>query len=214
MDLARDGCGTGSRQCRHARQGGAALIVSLLILIVVLLLGISAAQNALQSEKASRSDRDRQIAFQAAEAGLMDAERDIEGALPGAATRSGLFAPEGTEGFIAGCAAGIANRYLGLCLPNEDPAKPVWQSIDFLDDSPQARSVPYGRFTGQSLPVGLGTLPARLPRYIIELLPDTQAGESAESEKAYFYRITAVGFGTRDTTQVALQTFYRKGKRQ
>lgn len=196
---------------RRSREGGVALIMSLVILIVVLLLGISAAQNTLQGEKASRSDRDRQIAFQAAEAALMDAERDIEGAGPGASSRSSLFAVDRNEGFMPGCGAGIGNRYLGLCLPNADPALPVWQAVDFLDDSPQAKSVPYGRFTGQLLPAGEGTLPARPPRYIVELLADNQAGESAEAEKHYLYRITAVGFGARDTTQVALQTFYRKG---
>jgi type IV pilus assembly protein PilX len=34
-------------------------------------------------------------------------------------------------------------------------------------------------------------------------------GESAE-KPSYFYRVTAIGFGVRDTTQVVLQTFYRK----
>ena len=65
---------SGARMVRASgRQRGASLIVSLLMLVAVLVLGISAAQIALQGEKASRNDRDRQIAFQAAEAALMDA---------------------------------------------------------------------------------------------------------------------------------------------
>ena len=63
--------------CRRY-QYGATLLVTLLMLVVVLLLGIAAAQIALQGEKSSRNDRDRQIAFQAAEAALLDAEMDIE----------------------------------------------------------------------------------------------------------------------------------------
>jgi type IV pilus assembly protein PilX len=36
-------------------------------------------------------------------------------------------------------------------------------------------------------------------------------GEGASQEDmTYFYRVTAIGFGTRSTTQVVLQTFYRK----
>jgi type IV pilus assembly protein PilX len=42
-------------------------------------------------------------------------------------------------------------------------------------------------------------------------MPYNAPGEGATSEHmTYFYRITAIGFGVRDTTQVVLQTFYRK----
>jgi len=59
------------------RQQGASLLIVLLMLVVVMLFGVSAAQLTLMNEKSSRNDRDRHIAFQAAEAGLRDAERDI-----------------------------------------------------------------------------------------------------------------------------------------
>jgi type IV pilus assembly protein PilX len=37
-------------------------------------------------------------------------------------------------------------------------------------------------------------------------------GEGTSMEDmTYFYRVTAIGFGVRDTTQIVLQTFYRKG---
>jgi type IV pilus assembly protein PilX len=55
-------------------QRGAALIIALLMLIVLLMLGIGAMHIGLQSEKMSRNLRDRQIAWQAAEAALLDAE--------------------------------------------------------------------------------------------------------------------------------------------
>ena len=56
----------------HNRQQGAALIIALLMLIVLLMLGIGAMRISLQSEKMSRNQRDRQIAWQAAEAALLD----------------------------------------------------------------------------------------------------------------------------------------------
>lgn len=190
---------------------GAALIVTLLMLIAVLMLGMSAAQIALQAEKASRNERERQIAFQAAEAALMDAEMDIENAA-GTTSRSPVFARDRADGFTPGCGAGYGNVYLGLCSRAEDGVPPIWQTIDFLDQSAQARSVPYGRFTGQSFQTGKGVLPGRPPRYIIELMTYNMPGAGAGMEDiTYFYRITAIGFGARDATQVVLQTFYRKG---
>ncbi|MDB5793721.1 MAG: putative transrane protein [Noviherbaspirillum sp.] len=197
------------------RQRGAALVIALFMLIAVLLLSISGSQIALQEEKASRQDRDHQIAFQAAEAALMDAELDIENSPSAAKSRSAIFSPHRTEGFTPGCGAGNSTLHWGLCTraPEGDP--PIWQTVDFFDQSANARSVPYGYFTGHVLQTGVGTLPARAPRYVIELIPYNRAGEEATIEdRVYFYRITAIGFGARDSTQVVLQTFYRKDGNQ
>ena len=107
--------GAGGRCCEpwcaaRVRHGGATLVYVLCLLVIILLLGISAAQMALQGEKAARGERDRQIAFQAAEEALVDAQNDIEG-LPGAPGRSSLFAPGSAAGFADGCGEGGA---LGL----------------------------------------------------------------------------------------------------
>lgn len=189
-------------------QQGASLVVSLLMLVVILLLGISAAQIALQEEKTSRNDRDHQIAFQAAEAGLMDAEMDIENSAS-ANSRSNKFSADSAMLFLAGCGSGADNLSQGLCIPAEQGETPVWANIDFRDDTQNARSVPYGLFTGQTFQTQKGSLPAKPPRYIIERMIYTGAGTDASSPIP-FYRITAIGFGMRDTTQVVLQTFYRK----
>lgn len=179
------------------RQYGASLIVSLLMLTVILLLGISATQITLQSEQVSRNDRDRQVAFQAAEAGLIDAQRDLEGA-----RKNHLFPRNARGGVTANCIDSGDN--LGLCQASDAGQLPVWQKIDFLKDTP---SVPYGKFTGRIFPHGHGTLPARAPRYIIESLRYKKAGQELDST---MYRITSVGFGMRVTTQVMLQIIYIK----
>lgn len=193
-------------------QCGATLIITLLMLVVVLLLGIAAARIALQGEKAARNDRDRQIAFQAAEATLLDAEMDIEASPNADRSRSNLFHRDSVEGFpLEGnaCGSGIKNRFLGLCRHASAPAQHVWQTVDFMNSTSTASSIPYGQFTGQVFPTGGGSLPALAPRYIIELIPDRKMGERAD-KTGYLYRITAIGFGTHETTQVALQSIYRK----
>ncbi len=199
--------------CRYVAvdwQHGAALVVALLMLTVVMTMGISAANIALHSEKAARNDRDRQIAFQAAEAALVDAEQDIQGSPDVKTTRSGLFDGRRTEEFVKACGMGHQNRYLGLCA-GDDRAGPAWRRVDFMDSGAQVRSVPYGRFTGQDFQTGEGSQPARLPRYIIEWIPAPDVARATNDTDAIgLYRITAVGFGVRDTTQVALQAYYRK----
>lgn len=196
-----------SRSCgdRFARrQHGASLVVSLLMLVAVAILGLSAAQIALQEEKASRNEGERQIAMQAAEAALVDAEIDIENS-----SRSYLFVPDGVEGFAADCESGQSDLYLGLCRQSAPENPAVWQSTDLAGEQAMPRSVPYGHFTGRILQTGSGPLPARLPRYIIELLP-YKSGNAAASGASPSYRITAIGFGTRTSTQVVRQSIYRK----
>lgn len=196
------------RLVRH--QKGISLIVALIMMIAISLLGVSAAQIAMQSEKSSRGDRDRQIAMQAAESALKDAEMDIRGS-PDPESRSDKFSTYPLEeDFIEGCGAGLANRSLGLCKPSSDLANPVWIKVDFSDSGDNStRSVPFGRFTGQKMQIGTSMLPSQLPRYIIENVP-FQAPPMNADQVATVYRITAIGFGVKPTTQVVLQSFYFK----
>jgi type IV pilus assembly protein PilX len=205
------------RRCgllRLTRQCGASLIVSLILLVVISMLGISAAQIAIEEGKASRNDRDRQIAFQAAEAALSDAELDIENSPDSTKSRSYLFSKKSAIGFPedgeVGCMGGKGNIYLGLCSHSTEGNKPVWLSSNLTGEASLAvNAVPYGTFTGRSFQTGKGNLPSRLPQYVIELLVYNQPGESAD-QVSYFYRVTAIGFGAKDSTKVVLQTFYRK----
>ncbi|MDB5842401.1 MAG: hypothetical protein JWQ23_4353 [Herminiimonas sp.] len=197
-----------SRGC----QCGASLVIVLLMLIAATMLAVSSARTAVHDERAARNDRGRLVAFQAAEAALTDAELDIANSPDAAKSRSALFSPDKSDGFTEGCGAGESNRFFGLCTPPGEGAAPAWVTIDFPNaDAAGARSVPYGRFTGQQLQSGAGALTARAPRYIIERLVYNQAGESVErSRRNYFYRVTAMGFGARDSTRVVLQTYYGK----
>jgi len=196
-------------------QDGATLIVTLVMLLVVLMLSTSFAGMALMGEKAARNERDKQVAMHAAEAALADAEHDIENSTA-ATSRSVIFSPFSTEGFTDGCGRGDDNRYQGLCSNQhnndhshqKDGRKDAWLTVDFSDTNAGSSSVPLGRFTGRTMPVGVGPFPSRLPRYIIELMRDSTAGQATSA--AYMYRITAIGFGSDSATQIVLQSFYRK----
>ena len=188
-----------------ARQRGFSLITTLILLMVVSGLGIAASQMVLMSERTSRFDRDAQIAFQAAEAALVDAEIDIQGPNTFPAQRMGTFEPKSKVNFSAGCGTG---ELRGLCAPAEAGQKPVWYQVDFTDESANAKTVQFGDFTGRKLAVGAtGIRPEIAPRYIVEVIPNpTPAASPAD----VLYRITAMGFGPRKKTQIVLQVVFRK----
>ena len=195
-----------------ARQHGFSLITTLILLMVVSGLGIAASQMVLMSERTSRFDRDAQIAFQAAEAALVDAELDIQGSkdLAGTYIVSGLrmdkFEAKNKVNFSVGCGNDPIRR--GLCAPAEAGQKPVWYQVDFTDESANAKTVKFGEFTGREFAVGAtGIRPEIAPRYIVEVIHDPAL---AASPKDVLYRITAMGFGPRKKTQVVLQVVFRK----
>ncbi len=194
-----------TQQSTLQSQRGAALLVALCVMLILLMLGVSAARSALNAEKSARGDRDRQVAMQAAEAALADAEHDIEGGTAPSSARAKLFARGSDAGFVAGCGDGAAN--LGLCRRAVASAAPAWQRAG-LAERDATRTIEYGHFTGAALPTGQGTLPSRPPRYVIELVPYARPGEDAGQRTGNFYRITAIGFGANDATRVVLQAYY------
>jgi type IV pilus assembly protein PilX len=65
------------RTSRPTRQRGTALVVGLLLLLVLTVLGMSASNTSVMQERMAGAMRDRDMAFQAAESALRDAERRL-----------------------------------------------------------------------------------------------------------------------------------------
>jgi len=186
---------------------GATLVVSLLMLLVILLLSMSMANMALTDEKVARNERERQIALNAAESALLDAEMDIDNPT---STRSTVFSSQSAIGFTEDCGIGATPIHQGLCLYRGNEQAAAWRSVDLADTSSNSASVSFGRFTGRNMPDGGPTLSIHKPRYIIELMPDNEAGQS--ESPSFIYRITAIGFGTTTKTQAVVQSVYRKAR--
>ena len=191
-------------QVQHAQscqaQRGASLIMVMLILVVVSLLGVGGAQIAIMSERGARNDRDQQVAWQAAEAALIDAEIDM---IDPTLARKVLFNGKTQSAFVAGC--GTSGTSVGLC-DLTVTGKPAWLTADFTATS-SAATTQFGAFTGRTFAAGgVGIQPAKAPRYIFELVPDP-IGDKADP--AYLYRVTAMGFGPRADIQAVLQMLYR-----
>lgn len=205
-------------------QSGLSLIVVLMILVVVSILGVAGIQISVLGEKATRNDRDIQIAWQSAEAGLADAELDILGKYAGAATTgtSGNPAPATTRAiafktgaqdvslYLPGC--GGAGPTQGLCSYATGAALPDWLAVDFTDTSSNARTVEFGTFTGRSFASGsVGLQPAVKPRYVIELVNDPTSvfTTGPQNRTKYVYRVTSMGSGPNANTRAVVQMIYR-----
>jgi type IV pilus assembly protein PilX len=189
-------------------QGGVTLIIVLLILVVVSLLGVGGAQIALMSERSARNDRDQQVAWQAAEAGLIDAEIDMW-SNTSANTRKSVFDGKTTYVFPdTGC--GTSGLSQGLCAAALS-GKPAWLTADFTATGSSAPTTGFGDKTGRTFQSGgAGTQPAKAPRYIIEPVIVTPfLGDAAAVEREVVYRVTVMGFGPRADIQSVLQMLYR-----
>ncbi|MFN3715835.1 MAG: PilX N-terminal domain-containing pilus assembly protein [Thiobacillus sp.] len=189
---------------RH-RQRGVTLVLGLIFLVALTLLGVMAMKNTLLQERMAGGSRDRSLAFQAAEAALRDAKRDIlalraNGApcVPGTAgCRPATDRPWQTAGmtpFTSACTN-------GQCYDNPFVAgygfggQPAWVAFP-LDAAP---GVVYGTFTFAAPIAGV----AAQPRYLIEIFARTDT-----SNTRYFYRITARAVGANPNTAVLLQEVF------
>ena len=194
-------------------QSGASLIMVLIILTVVSMLGIAGIQISSLSERSARNDRDYQVAWQSAEAALIDAEFDIFG--PIASARRAIFSPQTNVGaFVGGCGASGDSK--GLCTPVVS-GKPDWLTVNFETTTNSSATTEYGAFTGRTFASGgTGFQPAKRPRYVMEAIPDNfgrgspcRDVTSTATCSAYVYRVTSMGFGPRDDIQAVLQMVYR-----
>jgi type IV pilus assembly protein PilX len=169
------------------RQAGIALITALVLMLAVLMTGIASARGALQSTRAAAYERDRALALHMAEAALLDAEHDIDGGAAPDSARANAIRSGSADAFVGACLG--ARPYNGLCAQLARLA---------LDDGP---AIPFGTFTGATLPTGEGGLPLETPRYLIELMPASADGQ--------LYRIAARGAGSMAGAGAAVQAYYR-----
>jgi type IV pilus assembly protein PilX len=198
-------------------QRGAILIISLMFLVVLTMLALTTMGGITLEERMSGQYRDLNMAFQAAESGLRDAERDIWGAgtataTPRAPTISGRTgfgdgndAPNGT------CTNNTNTTYgWGLCYAPATGPHPQFLNVDLSAASTIA--VPYGKYTGAT-PL---QYVSSQPRYIIEAIwkdispTPTLQSLSPVAGVTNYYRITSQGSGVNPNTRVTLQEMYLK----
>ncbi len=217
---------------RKEQQKGATLIVAILFLLVITVLGIASWQMGSGEEKMAGFSRDRQLAYEAAEAALRDAEYDIKSqCAPGSVCNKRTPAIDKELGFparVANPATPVVCQADGLCNLPKDGARNIGNvPLAILrcgthgpgSACANGQSIWYGQYTrtagGPSsyMPNSTGLAAQRLafaPRYTIQAACLGQnKGDSACMDRSLYYIITAIGFGQRANTEVVLQTYYQ-----
>lgn len=186
------------RRAPRRRQRGITLVVALVFMVALTLLGVGMVRSTSSDERIGANSRDRDIAFAAAEAAIRDAEIRILGASPSSPTALDYrtFPPVGTcsNGL---CAFGFKNTVSILQNSTyQNFAGTAASQLGYLTNSP-AIDIQGVTTTGSNANV-------QQPMYYIELAKKPKYN-SQRSQDDYFYRITAIGYGARNSTQVILQ---------
>ena len=188
-----------SRHLRRARaQRGLSLITTLLFMVAALVLGVSVMGVNVMQERIIGNTKDRDVAFQAAEAALRDAELDIA---------TNILAD---TAFTAACTNGLCTPPTLRSPIPATAALPVDKQPGF-NWATASNVRTYGQFTAAPALSGV----SQAPVYVIEKLGylGAASGESAvigseANAPGLGYRVTARANGARSETTVILQSIY------
>jgi type IV pilus assembly protein PilX len=170
------------------------LFPALMFLLVLSVLGVSVLNSTLLQEKMAGNTKDTNVAFQAAEAGLRDAETDVAQNIT-----SGTI-------FTSSCAS-------GLCTPPSTWPTPLSTDISkAIDWSSSAQTRIYG---SQTSAPALAYVAAP-PLYVIERLSSLPVGPgssvgigvTAPNSGGTAYRLTVLATGARPETRIVLQSTF------
>lgn len=167
------------------KQRGVTLLMALIFLMVLTLLGVTAAQMMGQEERMAGNSRNRDMAFQAAEAALNAAEKNV-------ATFPAIFPAATIE------TPGSGGEYtFSLCLPN---SQAFWNGGSAKDCKKVVKTGFdwYAADATQTI-TGVPNV-SEQPKYIVEKMPDSGGAKQ--------YRVTARGVGGDPNAVVILQAIF------
>ncbi|MCK9604950.1 MAG: PilX N-terminal domain-containing pilus assembly protein [Methylomonas sp.] len=161
-------------------QSGVVLVVGLIMLLLLTIIGVAGVQSTSLEEKMAGNNRDRNLAFQSAEAALRAGEARIET----------LW--NGGNGSIQAFCTGTAGQFSTVPGCNNAPPDPK-AAATWTDNT---KSITHD--TGSSM---VGTQ----PRYFITYVTAYNPGPPATPIS---FTVTARGTGGQDTTEVILQSHF------
>lgn len=167
------------------KQRGITLLMALIFLTVLTLLGVTAAQMMGQEERMAGNSRNRDMAFQAAEAALSAAEKNV-------ATFPAVFPAATIE------TPGSGGQYtFSLCLPN---SQAFWTGTSVKDCKGVAKTgFAWDAADATQTITGVPYV-SEQPKYIVEKMSDLAGAKQ--------YRVTARGVGGDPNAVVILQAVF------
>ncbi|GHT82697.1 hypothetical protein AGMMS49960_17500 [Betaproteobacteria bacterium] len=186
---------------RHQR--GATLIVAMILLMIMSLLAITSLRASIQGERMSSATFDRNLAFQAAEAGLRMGEKIAQKWAVGDITTPDIAAatlptPDGA------CPSETSNSAGLYLFPDPDCGDVErWSSDSLWHDIDSSDIVDDSTFTDDVLSLS--------PKYIVELVnKEAPCDPTSLTPKleCYRFRVTATSASANDRSKVVLQSIY------
>ncbi|WP_299595525.1 PilX N-terminal domain-containing pilus assembly protein [uncultured Microbulbifer sp.] len=168
------------------QQRGATLIVGLIMVLLMTIVGMAAIRGSSMQELMAGNLRDRNLAFQAAEAGLRQGESILSSLTPP------VFDNDVSDGYTTEMDGSTQSGF--------------WDTYTWASGS-------------QQQDIGLLWV-SQQPQFVIEEVTTSSAvvseggaidfETSLKTEERTFYRVTSHGFGGTDTSEVILQSTYKK----
>lgn len=179
-----------SRLARRTPQRGVILIVALIFMTVLGLLVLAGMRTGMLQERMASNARNRQVALQAAEAMVRDAELNL------VKTQVAPFDPFVPTMFNSNCTN-------GYCAKQATTATPRWQTIDWTSTS-LTRS-----FADPSSNLSTTVVPNQ-PRFYVEMMstPAIDPSGGGGMCATIVSRVTSRGVGF-DSAEVYVQSMYR-----
>ena len=188
-------------------QTGSVLLISLIMLLILTVVGIASISGVSMTEKMMNSQRDYDIAFEMAEAALVEGETWLDNYDPGFSKADVQSTCTGSTCFKANCDGGLcfngafpmgANTFCEV----DPPATDVWNSETIWNTKARTYSV------------AVSVVPR--PQYLLEFMCYTPKNPALVATQppnygdwVRIYRVTALGYGTDPATRVMLQSTYR-----
>lgn len=180
---------TGNNLSPLRRQRGVVLIVALILLLVLTMIGVGVTQSTSLEERMAGNTRDKDLAFQAAEAGLRGGE-------------DGLLQAIYTD----------FNNTKGQ-YQNDPTQAPIWTTVSWTDPT---QVIAYaGTPLSMATNTGSQALPQQ-PVFIVEQMPPVPtsgqnlgATEYGDTPTILMFRITALGTGGDTNAQAMLQSVFQ-----
>lgn len=172
-------------ELRRRSQSGAILILTLIVLLVITVLGASSVQGTSLLERMARTTADTSVAFRAAEAAMIAAEKIVE-----------------DETVLTAYQTNVAGKYEAQAVG----VTPRW-NVDATWDGVNSVAVDYSDGVAQPLYI------IEFTRSVLSeedrLNMDNVGGETGAARTQVF-RVTALGTGKTASSKVLLQSTYGK----
>jgi len=170
------------------RQRGVVLIVALILLLVLTMIGVGVTQSTSLEERMAGNNRDKDLAFQAGEAGLR----------------------QGEDGLLQAIYTNFNNS--GGLYQFDPNVAPIWTTINWSDPN---QTLAY-QGTPLVIDINTGKPLAQQPVLIVEQMPPVPAPgqnlgttEYGDTPTIQLFRITSLGTGGDANSQAMLQSVYQ-----